>query len=258
MTDMRSNGVSDEMIKEQINSDNFLKYKDIIKNDIIRDFKISIATDEIARLEGITVSDDLIEEQMEAIRKDMEKEKENNSEEFDEKIVRMKVENTLIRQAVMDWLAKSSQLEVIYETDDDSNNVVDEQLLEQLAKDSLQREKDMLYEQKGVVVTDAELLLADEVVHQEVVEEVNVENSVKEQDDVSSKSASSAAASTDSVVVAANVDDENMSLQEKAFAALLNAGAININQTPDDPNYDSSHDDEIASENIYKNEKKYK
>jgi trigger factor len=86
MSDKRDNGVSDTEIKQQINPENFNKYKDIVKGDIIRDFKISMVTDEIARLERITVSDYQVEEQMEIIKKDKQ-----DSEEFDENMIRAKV-----------------------------------------------------------------------------------------------------------------------------------------------------------------------
>lgn len=133
MSEMRDGGVSDEEIKRQISPENFLKYKDIVKSDIVRDFKVSMATDEIARLEGIDVPDYQIEEQMEAIRKDAEKD-----EKFDENLIRSKVKNTLVRQAVMDWLAEKSKLQVEYM---DEEPEFDEALLNQLAEESLEREK---------------------------------------------------------------------------------------------------------------------
>jgi trigger factor len=107
MSEMRNGGVSDEEIKNQINPENFMKYKDIVKDDIIRDFKVSTATDEIARLEGINVPDYQVEEQIEAIHKDAD-----GSDEFDENMIRLKVETTLQRQAVMDWLVEQANLEV--------------------------------------------------------------------------------------------------------------------------------------------------
>jgi len=133
MADMRDGGVSDDEIKKQINPENFNKYKEIVKDDIIRDFKISIATDEIARLEGVAVPDYQIEEQMEAIRKDAAE----NKEEFDEAAIRPKVEATLIRNAVMDWLADNSNLEVEYKEEED----FDENLMQKLADEALEREQ---------------------------------------------------------------------------------------------------------------------
>eukprot|EP00547_Thalassionema_nitzschioides_P013217 CAMPEP_0194261578 /NCGR_PEP_ID=MMETSP0158-20130606/46096_1 /TAXON_ID=33649 /ORGANISM="Thalassionema nitzschioides, Strain L26-B" /LENGTH=823 /DNA_ID=CAMNT_0039001703 /DNA_START=15 /DNA_END=2486 /DNA_ORIENTATION=- len=132
MTDMRDNGVDDEEIKKQISPENFLKYKDIVKEDIIKDFKVSMAVDEIARLEGIDVPDYQVEEQVANIKKDVQE-----GEEFDEKMVRSKVETTLQRQLVFDFLAENADLEVEFEEEQ-----FDEQLLQNLAEESLEREKE--------------------------------------------------------------------------------------------------------------------
>lgn len=143
MADMRTNGVSDEEIKQQITPENFNKYKEIVKDDIIRDFKISMATDAIADLEGITVPDYQIEEQMEAIRKDAAE----NNEEFDETMIRAKVENTMRRQAVMDWLAEQGELEVEYKDEQ-----FDENLLQKLADETMEREQQMAASSDAPVV----------------------------------------------------------------------------------------------------------
>jgi FKBP-type peptidyl-prolyl cis-trans isomerase (trigger factor) len=144
MTDMRDGGVSDEEIQRQINPENFLKYKEIVKDDIVRDFKISMATDEIARLEGIDVPDYQVEEQMEVIRKDAA-----GAEDFDENMIRSKVKTTLIRQAVMDWLAERAQLKVEYLG---AEPEMDEALLEQIAAETLARERAMTAKAEGAVV----------------------------------------------------------------------------------------------------------
>ena len=130
MTEMRDNGVSDEEIKNQIKPENFLKYKEIVKDDIIRDFRVSMATDEIARIEGIEVPDYQVEEQLEAIRKDAAQE----GEEIDEAMLRGKVEATLQRQAVMDFLAEHADLDVQFREE-----TLDPELLTKLAEESLKR-----------------------------------------------------------------------------------------------------------------------
>jgi len=214
MSEMRDGGVSDEEIKKQISPENFLKYKDIVKDDIIRDFKISMATDEIARLEGIDVADYQVEEQMEAIRKDA-----GESEEFDENMIRAKVQTTLQRQAVMDWLADKSDLKVVYSEDGEPQ--VDEKLLEELGEQTLQREAEAKKVDPAVV----------EAVAQK--EPIAAPAPVKEK----AKAAPPAPAAD---------DDSGLSLQEKAFRALVDSGAVEINKSPDDPDYDSSADDEEA------------
>lgn len=150
MTEMRDNGVSDETIQQQITPENFNKYKAIIKDGIVRDFKISMATDEIARLENINVPDYQVQEQMEAIRKDAAEHK----EDFDENLIRAKVETTLQRQAVYDWLAERSNLKVEYTTNEDEK--FDEALMEQLAAESLKREQELVGGLSGSI--DAEIV----------------------------------------------------------------------------------------------------
>jgi trigger factor len=196
MSEMRDTGVSDEEIKNQINPVNFGKYKDIVKGDITRDFKVSMATDEIARLESVTVPDYQVEEQMEAIKKDS-----NESEEFDENMIRAKVQTTLERQAVMTWLAENSNLEVEFQEEE-----FDEALLEQLAEETMEREQQRASE------TD--------VVEAEIVAE--------------------------EAPVSPKVDTEGMSLQEKAFQALVGSGAVELNDDPNSDTYDNSKDNEIA------------
>jgi trigger factor len=138
MTEMRDSGVPDEEIKKQIEPENFLKYKEIVKNGIVQDFRVSMACDEIARMEGIEVPDYQVEEQMEAIKKDA------GDEEFDETTIRPKVESTLQRQLVFDFLAENANLEVEY-TDDD-NEQFDEALMEKLADEALEREEKLAAE----------------------------------------------------------------------------------------------------------------
>ena len=46
--------MDDKSIKKQITSDNFLKYKNIEKPDIVGDFKV-LVTEEVAHLEGTDV-----------------------------------------------------------------------------------------------------------------------------------------------------------------------------------------------------------
>lgn len=136
MTEMRDSGVSDEEIKKQIAPENFLKYKDIVKDGIVKDFRVSMACDEIARMEGLEVPDYQIEEQMEAIRKDAE------GEELDEATIRPKVESTLLRQMVFDFLAENAKLDVEYTEEED----FDEGLMQSLAEQSLEREEKLAAE----------------------------------------------------------------------------------------------------------------
>jgi len=131
MAEFRSQGMADDEIKKLITPENFLKYKDIEKPDIVDDFKTSMATDEIARLEGIEVPSYQIDEQVEAVKKEAEGE-----DLGDENMLRAKIESTIMRRMVFDYLADHAELEVEYAEEQE----FDEKLLEELAQQSLERE----------------------------------------------------------------------------------------------------------------------
>ena len=138
MTEMRDSGVPDEEIKGQIKPENFLKYKSIVKDDIVKDFRVSMACDEIARVEGIEVPDYQVEEQVQAIRKDAE----GSSEEFDEAMIRPKIESTIQRQLVFDFLAKHANLTVEYLEEEK----FDEEMMNKLLEETLERERELAEE----------------------------------------------------------------------------------------------------------------
>jgi Bacterial trigger factor protein (TF) C-terminus len=237
MAEMRDGGVSDEEIKRQISPENFQKYKDIVKDDIVRDFKISMATDEIARLEGIDVPDYQVEEQMEAIRKDAEKD-----EAFDENLIRSKVKNTLVRQAVMDWLAERSKLQVEYVNDNEPE--FDEALLTKLAEESLERERAATLAKESTSGTSS---TGGTPTSPSLDVDAEVFNGATPA--ASGNDGSSAGSVIDAELVPKS---ETMTLEEKAFAALVNAGAVELNLDPSDPNYDPSQDNEIAPGTVLK------
>jgi trigger factor len=212
MTDMRNGGVSDEEIKKQISPENFLKYKEIVKDDITKDFKVSMATDEIARLEGIEVPDHLVQEQMEAIKQEAAESK----EDFDEGQYRTRVEATLRRQAVMDYLADHAELEVQFVNEDGE---FDEALMEKLASESLAREEELAgqKDEPGVpletsVIAEMEQTTTTVVAGAKTTEPSDDE-SLSQEHTIPSKR-----------------DMGSMSLEEKAYYALLDAGALNQSQ----------------------------
>jgi trigger factor len=134
MAEFRTGGMADEEIKKQITPENFLKYKNIEKADIIADFKTSMAVDEIARIENIQVPEYQIDEQLEALKKEAAGE-----DLGDEGVLRTKIESTISRRLVFDFLADNSNLTVEYSDEPE----IDEELLEQLAQDTLKREEEM-------------------------------------------------------------------------------------------------------------------
>ena len=209
MADMRSNGVDDDEIKKQITPENFNKYKEIVKDDIIRDFKISMATDAIADLEGISVPDYQVEEQMEAIRKDATE----SGEEFNETMIRGKVEATLTRQAVMDWLAEQGDLEVEYKEEE-----FDENLLQKLAEETMEREQKLASGDAAVVETAA---VADPEPEPEKAPEPEPEPVVAVAEEPAAPSASKEETEEERKARYAS-----MSLQERAYQILKDTGAL--------------------------------
>ena len=178
-------------------------YKEIVKDDIIKDFKVSMATDEIARMEAVEVPDYQVEEQLEAIKKDAEQS--GSADDFDETQIRGKVEATLQRNAVMDFLADKSNLKV--EFSEEGEDEFNEELLEKLAEESLAREEEM------AKTTEA---------GESPVPQVEAEPAAKaeEPEPVAVAEESEAPAAEDR-------DYSTMSLEEKAYYSLLDAGALN-------------------------------
>jgi len=150
MTDFRSQGMDDGEIKKLITPENFEKYKEIQKKDIVNDFKVSMAIDEIARLENIEVASYEVDEQIANLKK------ENADEDMgDEAKLRAKVEQTIQRKMVFDYLDSVADLSVTYK---DENEGFDADLMDTLAKESLDREEGKL-SSDGVV--DAEVIASE-------------------------------------------------------------------------------------------------
>lgn len=226
MTDFRDNGMADEEIKKMITPENFLKYKDIEKPDVVRDFKVSMATDEIARLEGIEVPANAVDEQMANLRK------EAGDSEFDENKMRASVESTLQRRLVYDFLSEHSNLEVEYV---DEEGGFDENLMNQLAEESLQREKELEKQAAEVDAAASEEEPEPVVEAEPEPEPKDVEARVVEETSVSAPAP-----------VAEEKDFDSMDLEDKAFNILVDLGMVDKTPDPDSPDYDHSTDDEIC------------
>lgn len=225
MADMRDNGVADEEIKRQINPENFNKYKEIVRDSIVRDFKVSMATDEIARLENIQVPDYQVQEQLEAIKKDAAK----NKEEIDEKMLRAKVETTLQRQAVFDWLAERAQLDVTYEDEQ-----IDEELLVKLAEESLEREKKLAEGKVDEVLTSAKASAAAAAAPVEDAPAPAAVEAKMEPAPAPTKTPEQTEAATPAAEDRA-AKYAQMSLQDRAFQILKDTGLLpNLNDDDDD------------------------
>eukprot|EP00980_Cylindrotheca_fusiformis_P019948 scaffold7025_cov123-Cylindrotheca_fusiformis.AAC.7 len=206
MTDMRNSGVPDEEIKNQIKPENFLKYKKIVRDDIIKDFKVSMAADEIGRMEQIEVPDYQVEEQMEAIKQDAAESK----EDFDEAQIRARVASTLQREAVMDFLADNADLEVEFTEGEE----FDEALMEQLAQESLQREEEARKSQEGEFSVETVATEPQTVDPEPEPEVVAKEAEPEPQPEAMAEGET------------AQRDYSTMSVEEKAYYSLLDSGAL--------------------------------
>lgn len=230
MAEFRTQGMEDEEIKKLITPENFLKYKDIQKPDIVDDFKTSMAVDEIARLEGIEVPAYKVDEQLDAIKQEAQGE-----DLGDETVLRNKIESTVMRRMVNDFLATESKLEVQY---DEEN--FDEKLMEQLAQESLEREEQAA--EGDSVEAEGETIATEEDESEPAVAEAEAEVKVEE----SPKAEESVEPASPQVE-----DDVELTLEEKAFKSLVSLGMVEVTPDPDSPDYDHSNDDDEAAENIY-------
>ena len=224
MTDMRDNGMADEDIKKMINPENFIKYKDIEKPDIVRDFKISMAVDEIARLENIQVPAYQVEEQIQQLKDQAAKEGQS-TDEMDNEQMRRKVESTLERRMVYDLLADEADLEVEYVNEDD----FDEALMEKLAQESLQREQEAEQASEGKQ--------QDDVVATAAVVEEEVPETVIAQDTAVSTAESETNPSSEEIDASKY---DGMDQEEKAVNILKDLGMIELHADPDSPDFDPS------------------
>ena len=246
MTDMRDNGMADEEIKKLINPENFIKYKDIQKDDIVRDFKISMAVDEIARLENIQVPAYQVEEQIQSLKDQAAKEGQS-TDGLDDEQMRRKVESTLERRMVYDLLAEVAELEVEYVEEEQ----FDEALLEKLAQESLEREQAATAaeqaseegkQQDEIVATAAVVFEEDVTIDTESAEE-EIVVAEEETEPVKSEETSASAKESESVASPVEIDAsryEGMDQEEKAFNILKDLGMIELHADPDSPDFDAS------------------
>ena len=242
MSEFRGQGMADEEIKKLITPENFLKYKDIEKADIVKDFKTSMATDEIARLENIEVPSYQVEEQLEAVKKEA-----NGEDLGDENILRSKIESTLMRRTVYDFLAEHSDLTVEY-TEEPK---FDEALMEQLAAQTIENEGGNPENGKSEDTEENLVELQQEESDASAASDEEVE--AKEPEVEVEAAADKTAPYSENVEAISEERRENMDLGEQAFNDLVKLGLVNISPDPDSPDYDHSDDDEIAADNVFVN-----
>lgn len=223
---------------------------------IVRDFKISMALDEISRLENIQVPAYQIEEQLQQLKDQANQA--GQADEFDDEQVRKKVESTLERRMVFDFLAEHADLEVEYMKEGEDQ--FDEALMEKLAQESLEREQTSTSEGEHDNVNPDEVVAAAEVpaaveeepVVETVVEEVEpvvVEAKVEEIEPVVENKIDEKNVAEDVEVTkeekkqSFKYDDaefKGMDQGEKAFNILVDLGMVELNPDPNAPDFDAS------------------
>jgi len=246
MAEFRGQGMDDDEIKKLITPENFLKYKNIEKADIVKDFKTSMATDEIARLESLNVPAFQIEEQLEAVRKEAAGE-----DLGDENVLRTKIESTLMRRMVFDFLADNADLDVEYVEEEE----FDEKLMEELAEQTLQAQNESSEDGKSDsnTVEDEAKFAAEAKAKQEAEAtakaKATAEAEAKAAAEAEAKAKATAEAEAKALKQKKEKDYAAMDPEERAYNILLDLGMIESNSDPDSPDYDHSNDDELASEN---------
>ena len=238
MAEFRTQGMADDEIKKLITPENFLKYKDIEKPDIVDDFKTSMATDEIARLEGIEVPAYQIDEQLEAVKKEADGE-----DLGDENMLRAKIESTIMRRMVFDYLAEHAELDVQYAEEEE----FDEKLFEELTQQSVGREAEGAVEE-GKATNDSDEIESvakiDEVEEPEIVTEDVVPDPKEIISEVETAEDNGAESSEDEATKEARYAE--MDPEDMAYNILVDLGMVEVTPDPDSPDYDNSNDDDPA------------
>lgn len=185
-----------------------------------------MALDEISRLENIQVPAYQVEEQVQSLKDQATKTGE--TDEFDDESVRKKVESTLERRMVFDFLAEHANLEVEYMKEGEGE--FDEAMLEKLAQESLEREQTSSVE--GEQESNAAEVVAAAAAKSSIKEEATGEK-VKyvEEEFEHDKSAT---------FKYDDVEFNSMDKGEKAFKILADLGMVELNPDPDSPDFDAS------------------
>ncbi|GMI60304.1 hypothetical protein ScalyP_jg10114 [Parmales sp. scaly parma] len=138
LTEMRDNGSEDEVLQKLVSPENFEKYRELTKADVERELKGSIVVEEVGRLEAIVVGGVEVEDLLKRVKKDQidnSDDPEGADREFDEAGVRAKIEATLMRRYVMDFLAQNAlKIVVNYESKEEKGGGggFDQQLMDEL------------------------------------------------------------------------------------------------------------------------------
>ena len=114
LTDFRTNGTPDEEIKKMITKEGYQKYKDIASPNVIKELLVGLAHAKLAEDEGLQVDQGEVNDQVQLLRAQAEREARANGAtgpedvDFDEVRTREKVEATLLAEKVHEFLASKN------------------------------------------------------------------------------------------------------------------------------------------------------
>lgn len=97
---------SDEQLREMVTAENFEKYKEVVRASVIKNLQLGMIISEIAQKEGLKVNPLEIEDQFELVKTQAK------GEEFDEAAVRDRIEATLEKERVLEWIASKSTINI--------------------------------------------------------------------------------------------------------------------------------------------------
>jgi hypothetical protein len=193
-----------------------------------------MALDEISRLENIQVPAYQVEEQLQQLKDQANQA--GQADEFDDEQVRKKVESTLERRMVFDFLAEHADLKVEYMKEGEDE--FDAELMEKLAQESLERENASSSE--GENHTEVDTVVEPSAVKEEVVTEAAVEEKEPAAKEPAAKAAVEEVKMTEAPSFKYDGPEfKDMDQGEKAFNILVDLGMVELNPDPDAPDFDA-------------------
>jgi len=126
--DMREQGQSDEKLKELITPENYERYKMITKPMVVSKIKGDFAIKAISQQQGLVVPQDQVDDEIMTLQAQALQ----RGEKFKESETRPRVQQTLERQMVLDWLQSNARITIVEPAEESVEDILG-QSPEQLA-----------------------------------------------------------------------------------------------------------------------------
>ena len=98
---------TDEQLREMITTENFEKWKDVVRESVTKSLQMGMLVNAIAQKEGLKTSPLEVEDQFELVKA------EAKGEPIDEAAVRDRIEAALERDLVLQWVAERSTVKSV-------------------------------------------------------------------------------------------------------------------------------------------------